>query len=236
MSGYRRLWLALRMMTTRPTVQCAIANRIEAMELHIRTSAGRSCAAISSPGLPRLAHRAARALAAIAIAVASGLAAADDYQAGDMRVRDPFATPTPPGARIGAAYFGALENRGTQGDRLLRVSTPAAARVELHSGDIGPDGVMRMREKESIDVPAKATLRLRPGGGDHLMLMDLEKPLVAGDRFPMTLEFERGGKVQVEVVVQVHKGGMGSPAAGHGHGAQDATAHEPDRGAHGRGH
>ena len=189
--------------------------------------------AVESAGHP-VQRRALRALAAAAFALASGLGAAHGFQAADMHVRHPFATPTPPGARIGAAYFTALENRGSQADRLLRASTPAAARVELHSGDIGADGVMRMREKESIDVPAKATVKLRPGGGDHLMLMDLKQPLVAGDRFPMTLEFERAGKLEVEVVVEVPKDGAAGHGHAHGHGAQ-AGAPASDRSANGRG-
>jgi copper(I)-binding protein len=228
-------------MTTQPKVQCRIANRTEAMELSGKTPDLRRHATVvvCRGTAARIAHRASRVLAAVAIALGTSLAAAHGYQAGDVHVRHPFATPTPPGARIGAAYFRALENRGTQPDRLLRASTPAAARVELHSGEIGADGVMRMREKESIDVPPNATVMLRPGGGDHLMLMALKKPLVTGDKFLMTLEFERGGKVEVEVVVQVPKDGVGGHRTGHGpHGAgsHGAGAHGTDRGAGGRGH
>lgn len=146
-----------------------------------------------------------RILASIAIGLAAGGAFAHGYTAGDVRIQHPFATPTPPGAKIGAAYFVGLENRGEQADRLLRASSPVAASVELHSGDIGADGVMRMREPESLPIPPKAILELRPGQGNHLMLMGLKKALVEGDSFPMTLEFERGGKVDVEVKVQVSK-------------------------------
>ena len=64
------------------------------------------------------------------------------------------------------------------------------------------------------------------------MLMELKRPLVAGDRFPMTLEFERAGKLEIEVVVEASKGG----AAGHGHGAQDAGAHGSARGGKAHGH
>ena len=198
-----------------------------------------SVAATARLAQTRPAPRAARALAALAIALASGLASAQDYRAGDLQVQQPFATPTPPGARIGAAYFSALENRGAQAERLLRAATPVAGRVELHSGEIGADGVMRMREKESIDVPPKSTVRLRPGGGDHLMLMELKQPLMAGDRFPMTLEFERGGKLEVEVVVQAAKGGANGHAGGHdahGGGAHGASAEREEHGAGGRGH
>jgi periplasmic copper chaperone A len=133
--------------------------------------------------------------------------------AGDIQVGEVFATPTPPGARIGAAYFSA-RNAGSRDDRLVGAASPAAGRVELHMGEIGADGVMRMRELDAVPVPAGATLQMKPGGGHHLMLMELPKPLVEGESFPMTLEFEHGGKVDIRVQVR-------SPAPGsapkHGH-------------------
>jgi copper(I)-binding protein len=153
-------------------------------------------------------------LAAMAMALATVAASAGDFTAGDIHIRAPLATPTPPGSKIGASYFVA-ENRGSQDDRLLRASSPASARIELHSGEIGGDGVMRMRELEALPLPAGKTVELRPGQGNHLMLMELRKPLAAGDTFPMTLEFERGGKVEVQVQVQAPK-----PGAAHGSGHQ----------------
>jgi hypothetical protein len=38
--------------------------------------------------------------------------------------------------------------------------------------------------------------------GTHIMLMDLPRPLVAGERFPLTLVFEHAGKLAVEVEVR----------------------------------
>ena len=46
---------------------------------------------------------------------------------------------------------------------------------------------------------------MRPGQGAHLMLIGLPEPLREGASFPMTLEFERGGKTEVKVVVQQPK-------------------------------
>ncbi len=154
-------------------------------------------------------------LSAAFVLLAAG-ASAQEYSVGKIRVHQPFSTPTPPGAMIGAAYFSHLENRGTEPDKLLRASTPASARVELHFGEIGADGVMRMRELEDLPLAPGASLEMKPGGGNHLMLMQLKKPLAEGDTFPLTLEFERAGKVEVNVVVQTPKPGS---AHGHGHGS-----------------
>ena len=139
---------------------------------------------------------------AIAIASASGLAAAHGAKVGDIDIEHPFATPSLAGTRNGAAYFGALENTGAVGDRLLRASTPAAARVELHTMAVDAQGVMRMREVDGIALPAKSKVQMRPGGAMHLMLINLKAPLKSGSRFPMTLQFERAGPVEVEVVVE----------------------------------
>jgi len=134
-------------------------------------------------------------------------------QAGDVVVTHPFATPTVPGARTGAAYLVRLENKGDVADRLLRASTPAAASVELHSMKIDAQGIMRMREVDAIPLGPGSTVTMRPGQGVHLMLVGLRAPLREGATFPMTLTFERGGSIEVEVVVQSPRGrdGAASP-------------------------
>jgi copper(I)-binding protein len=127
--------------------------------------------------------------------------------AGDVQITHPFATPSVPGAKNGAAYIATLENTGKQPDRLLRVSTPIAARAEIHTMTQDDAGVMRMREVGEIALAPGAAIKMRPGqGGFHFMLIDLKQPLKEGDSFPMTMEFEHGGKVELKVVVQVPKG------------------------------
>jgi copper(I)-binding protein len=149
---------------------------------------------------------------AAALAIAGVQAQAHDYKAGGVRVGHPYATPSIPGAPNGAAYLATLENGGAIADRLLRASTPVAARVELHTMAMD-GGVMRMREVEGVPIGPKETVTMRPGQGFHLMLMQLKAPLKAGDTFPLTLEFEKGGKVEVRVDVQQPR----DPAAAHKH-------------------
>ena len=126
-------------------------------------------------------------------------------RAGDIEITHPYATPTPPGAVNGAAYIATLTNTGQQADRLLRVATPIAQRAELHTMTVDAGGVMRMRELTEMPLAPGAAVKMRPGEGLHFMLIGLKQPLKAGDSFPLTLEFERGGKTEVKVVVQVPK-------------------------------
>ena len=52
----------------------------------------------------------------------------------------------------------------------------------------------------SVPVPAGETIKLAPGGY-HGMLMGLTAPLKEGERYPVTLTFERAGEVTVDVEV-----------------------------------
>ena len=121
---------------------------------------------------------------------------------GDIAIAHPFATPTIPGTTNGAAYFAALENTGTAADKLVRASTPVAASVEIHTMSVDAQGVMRMREVDGIALAPKAKVQMKPGTGLHLMLVGLKEPLKEGTSFPMTLQFEHAGSVEVTVVVQ----------------------------------
>jgi copper(I)-binding protein len=151
----------------------------------------------------------------LGFALAATVAFAHGSTVGDIRIDHPYATPSLPGTSNGAAYFSMLENTGNSADRLLRASTPIATRVEMHTMAVDPQGVMRMREIEGIALASRAKIQMRPGMGMHLMLIGLKEPLKAGTRFPMTLEFEHAGKVDVTVVVESANAGSG--AASHAH-------------------
>ena len=157
-----------------------------------------------------------RALAALVAALACAGAIAHGFSAGDIAIGHPFATPSLPGTSNGAAYFARLENNGATADRLLRASTPAASRVELHTMKVDAQGVMRMREIDGIALAPKAKIQMRPGSGMHLMLIGLKAPLQAGTSFPMTLVFERAGSVEVSVTVEALKA-ADPPAVQHTH-------------------
>lgn len=135
-------------------------------------------------------------VALIALSFASAFA--HDYSAGSLKIGHPHALPTAPAQSIGGGYL-KLVNTGSTVDRLLSASTPVAQSVQLHSMKMEGD-VMRMREVGSIDVPAGQTVELKPGGL-HLMLVGLKAPLVAGQRFPLKLTFEKAGEVTVDMSV-----------------------------------
>lgn len=151
------------------------------------------------------------ALAAFAAIIGTDIASAHDYQLRKLRIDNPVARATPAGARSGAVYL-SVENRGDQTDRLLRVSTPLA-HAELHQMSVD-GGVMRMRAVAGVDVKPGDRLVLKPGGY-HVMLIDLKRPLQAGESFPLTLDFEKSGTIEVNVVVESMSAGAMHPNAAH---------------------
>ena len=126
-------------------------------------------------------------------------ASAHEYDLGALHIGHPYARPTPPGASTGAAYF-SIANKGKAVDKLVRAATPRAQGAELHSMSMEGD-IMRMRQVKDIAAVGGATVKLEPGGF-HLMLTGLKQPLKLGERFPLTLYFEKAGQVTVDIVVQ----------------------------------
>lgn len=121
---------------------------------------------------------------------------------GGLVVDHAYALPTPPGARTAAVYLRRLANQGPAADRLLGAETPIASRAAWHRSALDERQVMRMQEVPVMELPAGFDRALRHGGEWHLMLEGLRAPLRDGDRFELTLRFERAGAVKVQVWVQ----------------------------------
>ena len=137
---------------------------------------------------------------------------AQEVKAGDLVITQPWSRATPGGAKIAGGFL-TIENKGTAPDRLVSGAGDIAGKVEIHEMAMN-NGVMTMRplDKGLVIEPGK-TVKLAPGGY-HLMLMDLKQPFKQGDKVPVTLEFEKAGKVALSLDVQ----GVGAQApAGHDH-------------------
>ena len=145
--------------------------------------------------------------------------------AGALNVNNAWTRPSVSGADTAAVYFTIVNPGGA--DLLTSVSVPSkiAASAALHetttSGSTGTtmagmgtasaDGAMStttgmagmtgMQTVDSVDIPAGGTVNFEPGGF-HVMLTGLAKPLVLGQQFDITLDFEKAGAVKVTVLVK----------------------------------
>ena len=138
-------------------------------------------------------------LSALAVLMASRAWAAN------VSVSDAWARATMPGQKVSGAYMKLTADADA---KLVGATSPAVPRVEVHEMRMDGD-VMRMREVQAVDLPKGKTVSLEPGGY-HIMLMNLAKPIAAGEVIPLTLTIESGGKRQtVEVKAEARMpGGM----------------------------
>ena len=132
-------------------------------------------------------------------ALVAAPARAEEVKAGDLVITQAWSRATPGGAKVGGGYL-TIENKGSASDRLIGGSADVADKIQVHEMAMN-NGVMTMRplDKGLVIEPGK-TVKLAPGGY-HLMLFDLKSPLKQGDKLPVTLEFEKAGKVSLSLDV-----------------------------------
>jgi len=144
----------------------------------------------------------------VSVLLVAGLASSAHAQSG-LKVEQAWARPTVQGQSGGGGFLRIVG--GKVDDKLLSASSPAVPRVEIHTMKMEGD-VMRMRQIDSLAVPAGKTVELSPGG-NHIMFMGLTSPLQNGSTFPLTLRFEKAGEVKVNVLVQPRPAGTAAAGA-----------------------
>lgn len=122
---------------------------------------------------------------------------AADAKIGNLSIDDIWARTGQPG-QVSAAYM-EIKNKGGA-DKLVAANCDCAQATELHDVKL-IDGAMKMVPVAGMDVPANGEVKLKPGAY-HIMLIGLSRPLVAGERLPIKLKFEKAGEVTVEAKVK----------------------------------
>ncbi|WIV50132.1 copper chaperone PCu(A)C [Marivivens sp. LCG002] len=150
--------------------------------------------------------------AAVAAALFATAASAESI----IEIVDPYVLSAGMNAKSGAAFF-TIRNTGDTDDRLIDAKSDAAARVELHT-HIMEDGIAKMRQVEDgFPIPAGSE-HLLMRGADHVMFMGLNEPFVDGKMVAVTLVFESGLTLDVEIPVDL---GRANNAEANGHGSMD---------------
>jgi copper(I)-binding protein len=118
----------------------------------------------------------------------------------DVTVKEPWVRGTVASQKATGAF---MQLSTTEPVRLVEVRSGAAKIVEVHEMRMEGDRMM-MKAVPGIDLVPGQTFELKPGGF-HVMLIDVVKPLNAGDKVPLTLVLEGKDKkrTQVEVSAEV---------------------------------
>jgi hypothetical protein len=130
--------------------------------------------------------------AALSFAVA-GAAHAQTVKAGALTLSGLQMRATPAGLPTSAAYL-TIENHGKSADKLLDLDCGCADAAMVHRTET-KNGVSSMKMVGEVDIPAGGKVELKPEGL-HVMLVGLKGPLKAGTTQPMTLRFQKAGKVK----------------------------------------
>ncbi len=132
----------------------------------------------------------------MALLATSAIAMAAEPQR--LTIAEGWARPTPPGASVAAAYV-VINNASKRSERLLAISSARAGSVSVHRTVIEND-IASMRAVPLLHLAAGERVVMAPGGL-HLMLMQLQAPLQAGEEFTLKFKFELHGEMQVKVRV-----------------------------------
>ncbi len=122
-----------------------------------------------------------------ALALPLGCVLALAAQAQEAVLESAWVRALPPTQANTAAYV-TVRNSGSEPLTITGGSATLAGRVEIHD-TAEVDGMLRMRQQESVTVPAGGSLDFAPGGL-HLMLLDLERMPAAGEVLELCLDVD----------------------------------------------
>lgn len=101
--------------------------------------------------------------------------------------------------RPGGAYL-TIRNSGDQTETVTGLRTDIAMMSEIHLSSTNDQGVSSMSPAGEISIAPGDTVALEPGGL-HAMLMKLQRPMVEGQTFSLTLILANGNEVTVDVPI-----------------------------------
>ena len=105
----------------------------------------------------------------------------------ELTFSDPWLRAVPPVSPTMAGYA-TLNNTGEDTVIITGVSTPVAGHTMLHDVESADDGSRRMVHLHHLEIPARGSVPLAPGGR-HLMLMKLTQVPRAGESVEVCLTF-----------------------------------------------
>lgn len=134
---------------------------------------------------------------------------ADDHA---FSISDAWVREAPPIQRILAGYM-QIRNDTDTPRKITAVNSAIFGSVEIHKTVI-KDGMARMEAQHALVIPAMGTTVLEPGGV-HLMLIDPQKPLQAGDK--VTLELQIAPDETQTIIAEVRRSEGVEPDHSHHH-------------------
>ena len=117
----------------------------------------------------------------------------------DVVIEDAWSRASIGTSRPGVAYM-TLQNNGAEPVVVTGLRTNLAMMPMIHASTTDAQGVTRMSHMEEVEIKAGEAVALEPGGL-HVMLMDLQHPMVEGESYALSVIFADGTEATVEVPI-----------------------------------
>jgi hypothetical protein len=137
----------------------------------------------------------------------------EEVKVGDLVVSQPWSRAAPRGAEFASSYL-TIENKGATPDRLIGGSTEIADKLQIEQSSMVGGALTSNPVGGGLTISPGDKVVLAPHGY-HLTLSKLKNRMKKGSILPITLEFEKAGKVSVpfEVLGAASTGPVGPKAS-----------------------
>lgn len=126
------------------------------------------------------------------------------------------------------AVFGTMRNTSDTPITIVSAHFDGAKTTQLHETVEDGSGAMSMQEKKGgFTIPAGGTFDLKPGG-DHIMIMDLTKPITPGEEVSVDLTTAKDQTITFVAVAKDYSGAQEEYAPGEADANGSAKSDEHD--------
>ena len=116
-----------------------------------------------------------------------------------ISIENAWSPEAPPVAKVMAGYM-KINNHSNQSIKIKSAKSNLFQQVEIHLTKM-KNGMMTMVKQENLSIKAKSHIELK-SGGLHMMLMGKLEQIAKGSTIPVTLTFDNGEEIEVNLLVK----------------------------------
>lgn len=121
------------------------------------------------------------------------------YAASLIKIENAWSPDAPPVVKVMAGYM-KIHNMSNKDIIIKSAKSELFKKVEIHLSEM-KYGMMRMTKQENLNIKARSHIELKPGGL-HMMFMGKLKPVKSGSIIPVSLSFDNGEAIQINLKVK----------------------------------
>lgn len=121
------------------------------------------------------------------------------YSAESIKIENTWSPEAPPVVKVMAGYM-KINNLSNKDIKVQSAKSDLFKKVEIHKTEL-KNGMMKMIKQEHLKIKAKGHIELKPGGL-HMMLIGKLKPVKSGSTIPVSLKFDNGETIHINLKVK----------------------------------